>query len=169
MISRRSVLSSLACSPLLASTTAPVEVLADDAQLVGLGRRFEKLAAQIDYAIDCGSNISDEVLNELGRVEEGIETEPARSIDGLRVKARAACWALLGDFSAADRSTTDKRMAFSIVRDLIRLYDPGLEQPDAIKKLVEDIEYGASNSHRVEATGALAEAVKGDQTTREQV
>jgi hypothetical protein len=54
------------------------------------------------------------------------------------VKARAACWALLGDLDPAGQSTTDKRMALSLVRDLIRLYDPGLERPGALEKLVSD-------------------------------
>jgi hypothetical protein len=35
-------------------------------------------------------------------------------------------------------------MALSIVRDLIRLYDPGLERPGALKRLVQDIESGAA-------------------------
>lgn len=64
-------------------------------------------------------------------------------MEGLRVKARVACWALLGDFDAAGQSTTDKRMALSIVRDLIRLYALGLERLGALTKLVEDIESGA--------------------------
>jgi hypothetical protein len=46
---------------------------------------------------------------------------PAQTIDGLRVKARAACWALLGDLDDGDPSTMDKRIALSIVRDLIRV------------------------------------------------
>ena len=37
-------------------------------------------------------------------------------------------------------------LALSIVRDLIRLYDPGLEQSGALKELVKGIENGASQS-----------------------
>ena len=66
-------------------------------------------------------------------------------MEGLCVKARASCWALLGDLDDASDATTDRRMTLSIVRDLIRLYDPGLERPGALKALVESIESGAGN------------------------
>ncbi len=61
--------------------------------------------------------------------------------DGCHRKARAACWALLGD-QVHDRQAAGA----SVVRDLIRLYDPGLEQPGALKELVKGIENGASQS-----------------------
>jgi hypothetical protein len=35
-----------------------------------------------------------------------------------------SCRTLLGDLNPAGQSTTGKRMALSIMRDLIRLYDP---------------------------------------------
>ena len=57
-----------------------------------------------------------------------------RWIKSLCVKARAACWALLGDLDPMDEPTTDKRMALSIVRDLIRLHDPDLEHAGALKQ-----------------------------------
>jgi hypothetical protein len=89
----------------------------------------------------------------LDRIEAQIVATQATTIKGLRVKAQAACWALLGDLDPAGQPTTDKRMALSIVRDLIRLYDSGLEQPGALKKLLEDIEGGAGNSVTHESTG----------------
>jgi hypothetical protein len=79
-----------------------------------------------------------QVLEQLGWLDAEIVGMEAVTMEGLCVKARAACWALLGDLDPAGQLTTDKRMALSIVRDLIRLYDPGLERPGALKKLVED-------------------------------
>ena len=79
-----------------------------------------------------------DVLEKLGRVGAEILAIQAKTIDGLRVKARAACWALLGDLDPAEDATIDKSMALSIVRDLIRLHDPNLEHPGALKALVED-------------------------------
>jgi hypothetical protein len=67
-------------------------------------------------------------------------------MEGLCVKARAACWALLGDLNDPAGATTDERMALSIVRDLIRLYHPALEQPGASQQLVKDVENAARNS-----------------------
>jgi hypothetical protein len=58
---------------------------------------------------------------------------------GLCVKARAACWALLGDLDPSNQPSTDKRMGLSIIRDLIRVHAPHLEQPGALKQLVADL------------------------------
>jgi hypothetical protein len=103
-------------------------------------------AAQLDFAIEHGTDVAWDVLEKLGRVGAEILTIQAKTIDGLRVKARAACWALLGDLDSVDDSTLDKSMALSIVRDLIRLHDPSLEHPGALRKLVEDAANGATKS-----------------------
>jgi hypothetical protein len=84
------------------------------------------------------------VLDRYGWIEAEIVATSATTIEGLRVKARAACWALLGDLDPAGESTTDKRMALSIVRDLVRHCDPGLERPRALKVLIKDIEDSAN-------------------------
>lgn len=144
-ISRRSIFASLALSPALASPRLS-NVASCDASLLVLGRQFDVFAAQIDHAIEHGFDIEQDVLDHFCRIEGEIIAFPAITIDGLRVKARAACWALLGDLDSADQTTTDKRMAVSLVRDLIRLCDPGLERSGALKKLVEDIESGVGNS-----------------------
>jgi hypothetical protein len=149
MLSRRTVLSSLAASPALGST---VLAKVQDGELNVLSRQFDILTAQLDHAIEHGLDIEQDVLDEFSRIEGEIVATSATSIEGLRVKARAACWALLGDLDSGDQSTTDKQMALSIVRDLIHLYDSGLEQPGASKKLVEDIERGADNSVTREST-----------------
>src|ERR1700730_8357632 len=70
-------------------------------------------------------------------------------MEGLRVKARAACWARLGDLDPASGSTTDERMALPIIRDLIRLFDPNLEQPGALQTYREDLKR-SSNEDRLD-------------------
>jgi hypothetical protein len=120
-VSRRSILALLAsCRPAAASALS-AEASSADAELIALGCRFDLLTSQIDRAIECGSDIGWEVLHRFDGIESEIVATQARTIDGLRVKARAACWALLGDFDSADQSTTDKRMMASIARDLMRL------------------------------------------------
>ena len=124
-------------------------------KLIAFGSEFDELAAQIDKAIVRRTDVGQEILDRFDCVELEILMTEARTIDGLRVKARAACWALLGDLDPASESTTDKRMALSIVRDLIRLYDPGLEQPNALKKLLSEIESGAGNSLSHKTAGLI--------------
>jgi hypothetical protein len=83
-----------------------------------------------------------DMADALDRIESAILNTQAVTMEGLRVKARAACWARLGDLDPASGSTTDERMALSIIRDLIRLFDPKLEQPGALQKIFADFEQG---------------------------
>ena len=118
---RRYVLGALATSPMLARAAMSAERSSTDGKLAALGRQFETFATQIDNAIKDGTDIAWDVLQRFDRIELEIAATPAETIDGLRVKARVACWALLDDLDLADRSTTDKRMMASIVRDLMGL------------------------------------------------
>lgn len=151
-ISRRAALSALSASPLLVSTI-PAAASPADAVLLTLGHNFDAAAARLDHAVTTGIEVDDRVLEELAQLDADIIATQAVTMEGLGVKARAACWALLGDLDPAGQSTTDKRMALSIVRDLIRLYDPSLERPGALRKLVEDIESGAGKSVTHGSTG----------------
>jgi hypothetical protein len=137
-ISRRSALLSAALIP-ASSMFKPAQTPATDPVLLALGRKFDALTEKLDSDL----NMPWETLAEFSRVEAQIVATPATTIEGLCVKARAACWALLGDLDSNEQSTTDKRMAHSIVRDLIRLYDPSLERPGALKSLVCEIEQPA--------------------------
>ena len=87
-----------------------------------------------------------DALDQFSHITAEILTIQAKTIEGLSVKARAACWALLGDLDPTDNMTLDRSMALSIVRDLIRLHDPSLEHPGELKKLVSEIEAGASEA-----------------------
>jgi hypothetical protein len=142
--SRRALLAGLVGVP--AAQFATRATTSDDAKLIGLGRTFDTLAAEIYHAIELGLDIAMDVLEQFGRVGAEILTIQAKTIDGLSMKARAVCWALLGDLGSANDTTLDKSMPLSIVRDLIRLHDPSLEHPGALRKLVMENEAGAGRA-----------------------
>ncbi|THD63414.1 MAG: hypothetical protein E7813_18495 [Bradyrhizobium sp.] len=72
-------------------------------------------------------------------IETMIDTN-ADSLDGVRAKARVACSNRLGDLDEAvvdlSASHNDRTLENSILRDLIRLYDPHLEQKGAVQALL---------------------------------
>jgi hypothetical protein len=146
VFSRRAALGSLAATPLLATAAMSAATTSSaDAHLLALGQTFDRAAAEIDQRTEHGSDLPWDLLKQLDCVDEIVAT-PATSIEGLCVKARAACWALLGDLDPDDNMTVDRKMALSIFRDLICLHDPSLEHPGALKKLVGEIEAGASEA-----------------------
>jgi hypothetical protein len=153
VISRRSALSVLAASPLLIAVMTSAETSSADSRLLALGRDFDAAAGKLDHAITTGIDFDNGLLEQLDRLDSEIVTTQASTMQGLSVKARAACWALLGDLDDPGDTTTDRRMSLSIVRDLIRLCDPGLERPGALKQLLQDIESSAGNSVTGESTG----------------
>jgi hypothetical protein len=141
-LTRRAAVAAIAAgAPVL---TAAAAVSHPDAELIGLGRQFEEITATLDREI-AGADDDLPALDRLAVVEPRILATPATTMEGMRVKARAACWALGGDLQPTGL-TTDVRIARSIVRDLIRLYDPQLEHPGAIAKLIAEIEAGAGQS-----------------------
>jgi hypothetical protein len=141
--SRRALLAGLATVPVAQFATE--RMATDDAKLIALGGKFDILAAEIDHSIERGPDIAMDALEQFSHIGAEILTIQAKTIDGLRVKARAACWALLGDLNRSSDTTLDKSMALSIVRDLIRLHDPSLEHPGALRKLVDDATNGVSH------------------------
>ena len=145
-LSRRSALCSVTMLPLLGISEEARKKSASDVGIIKLGHQFDALAAEFDHAIDHGTNIAWETLEKFDRILTEIIATPATTMDGLCVKARVTCWARLGDLDGDEQSTTDDRIALSIIRDLIRLYHPHLERPGALRKLVEDIEQNARRS-----------------------
>jgi hypothetical protein len=127
-ISRRERVGGIAS---LAATPAGAKA---DTELVALGNQFDALTRVFDSA-DPWDDVAEA---QFAKLESAILDTQAVTMEGLRVKARAACWARLGDLDPASGSTTDARMALSIIRDLIRLFDPKLEQPGALQKLFPD-------------------------------
>lgn len=131
--SRRALIGGVMATPILPARTAQ-SLEQPDMELSELGRQFEELAARLDVT-DWANNA---VVAQFAAVERAILEREAVTVAGLSVKARAACWALLGDLDPSNEPTTDKRMALSIIRDLIRLDAPHLEKPGSLAKLVAE-------------------------------
>jgi hypothetical protein len=89
-----------------AATLASAPGQRPDAELIDLGRQFEEIAAALD-----GDN-AEAALDRLAVIEPTIVAMPAATIEGILVKARAACWTLSGDLNP-NGPTTDVRMALS--------------------------------------------------------
>jgi hypothetical protein len=136
LTSRRSVLVLAAGMPAIIKARG-AQSSPKDIDLLQLGEQFDALSAQVDHAIEHSLDIEWVTLEELSRVEAEILRRPATTIEGLSTKARVACWALLGDLDDSEQSNAYERVALSIIRDLIRLHRPDLEQPGALRKLVE--------------------------------
>jgi hypothetical protein len=63
-----------------------------DAELVALGRQFDDLTEILDRGWP-----DDATFEKFSAIEKAILEREAVTVAGLSVKARAACWALLGD------------------------------------------------------------------------
>ena len=131
-LSRRQLVMALSISTIATSMAARASVSAD-AELIELGDQFDEIAAQIDAP----SPVTWAALNRFGELYDKILVAQAQTVEGLRVKARLMCWVRLGDFDLANEAADGKQIALSIVRDLIRLYDPHLERPGALTDLVQ--------------------------------
>ena len=138
-ISRRSALYFAAMAPANAVSANPLVADADPL-LIELGRRFDAISSQLDHEL----RTEWKMLKEFDRILAQIVTARANTLEGLFVKARVGCWVLLGDFKSADKSAAGAPMAFSIMRDLIRLGAPHLENPGALRRLIQEIEDGAN-------------------------
>jgi hypothetical protein len=136
-ISRRSALYFAAMAPAHVSAH-PLGADADPL-LIELGRRFDAISSQLDGELRTETTM----LEEFDQILARIVTTRASTLEGLFVKARAGCSVLLGDFESADESAAGAPMAFSIMRDLIQLGAPHLENPGALRRLIQQIEDGA--------------------------
>ena len=115
-ISRRAAINSFAASPLLAIVMLAAAASSADARLIALGRDHEVAAAQLDFAIERGTDVAWDVLEKPDHAGAEILKIQAKTIDGFRVKARAAWWALLGNLDYANDTTLANSMALSIVQ-----------------------------------------------------
>jgi hypothetical protein len=138
-LSRRSIFGAFAAS-LLGSTTLPAEGTSTDERLVTLGREYSELSAAIDRAYDQETDFPEVWIDRVSQLEAEIVTTPATTTVGMCAKARIVCSILHGNFDPIEDefAPTKVRMELSIVRDLIRLHDPGLDQSGALQPLVED-------------------------------
>jgi len=136
-ITRRSALSMALASPLIAApspTVAEAEVAEHpDTALLTLGEALNKAwakwdamatkseladhPAELDAAYDAAYKACHELVKR-------IEWAKARTLDGLKVKARAVEWCCVGDpdgITFGNDETTDVRLAANIVRSLLNI------------------------------------------------
>jgi len=101
-----------------------------DAELLDLGRQFEAAWAQERPLWDASQAASDdddaktlylraqEFSKRTAEIVHQIEPQNATTLEGLRVKARAALWYFCGDLAEFD-DPTNVRLIASILRDLL--------------------------------------------------
>ena len=94
---------------------------ATDWQLLEIGREFDFVSTRLDLCIEQRAELPDYLIGRLGPLLTGLEQIQATTMDGLFVKARAACWDLRGDFTVDDSSSFSERMSLAIIRVLVRV------------------------------------------------
>ena len=107
-----------------------------DARLIKLGRQFDNVASNIDLAVGGQKELCLSMLQHMDELANAIESQSAITLDGLRVKARIAAWALMGDLEARQDCALAQDMSRSILRDLIRNFDSNCQRPGAVGRLV---------------------------------
>lgn len=107
-----------------------------DARLSELGLQFDYVSNSIDLAITGRQELCQSMLQSLDEIAKAIDNQSATTLGGLRVKARVAAWALLGDLDARQNCPLAEDMGRSIVRDLIRNFDSSRERPGTVARLV---------------------------------
>ena len=135
MLSRRSLVCwpATCCAAFFTSNVT----IGPDAPLKQLGPQFDYVSSKIDFAIKGQIELSLSTLQHMEQLVQAIDEQPATVLEGFRVKARVAAWALLGDLDALQDCELANQMARSICRDLIRNFDPGCEKPGAVARLIE--------------------------------
>ena len=133
-MSRRTLILSLATFLAAVPTSAN-----SDAVLEHLYAQFAAAASEFDLLLCGRSELPLSLLETMEKLATQIEQTPATDLTGFRVKARIAAWALLGDLEASQDSGLADVMMRSIVRDLIRNFDPDCETQDAVQRLVHSV------------------------------
>ena len=129
--SLRALLAGVAATPIWPARLSEKKSPQPDAELIALGRQFDELAEVLDR-----SGWKDEAaMSDFTAVEKTIMECEAVTAAGLSVKARAVSWALLGDLDPSDVPAADKKIAVSVVRDVIRVHARRLEEQAALMKL----------------------------------
>lgn len=112
--------------PLFRQRTAATPVA--DVALVVLGQELERREAAFQAALETPHRDLDSTIDahceSVGEIAQEIVATPAKTLAGLMVKAKALAWCL-GEESIEDvleeQGTTDDQLAYSIVRDLLRM------------------------------------------------
>lgn len=132
-VSRRVAMSTAVATLATAYTISSPSIAAAALHQVGADERLLQLGREFDvaferetaaYAADDG-HAAEVAAGHTAKIARQIVSEPARTIAGLMVKARAASWCRCGEISEeeidAEEAATDTRLCFSIVRDLLAL------------------------------------------------
>jgi hypothetical protein len=128
---RRKLIANIACMSALTSAAALHSARlykysqAQDKKLISLGLRFNSLTRTWDdVAIKTHHSYNNfdiiALIEAIIPIEADIVSTQAKTIDGLLVKARAANWSREGCINPEHEGSTDQKMAWSIVRDLIQ-------------------------------------------------
>lgn len=125
-LSRRKLMAGVACASVTSSAAIRERLPSQDAELIALGHQFDHLTKIWDELARRTNHTYDNVdiiglIETLDPIEAAIVATRAKTIEGLLVKARAANWSREGRIHPETESSTDKKMAWSIVRDLIDL------------------------------------------------
>ena len=97
-----------------------------DAELISLGHQFQAAwaAEQAGFLRPVDDATADALVKPCTDLAHRIERLPAKTLDGLMVKAMAVSWCHCGEFEEFG-NTTDERITAGIVRDLLALRAEG--------------------------------------------
>ena len=119
-LSRRAVVSGLTIASAVSSIALGAEMSSPDAELIALGRQLDSISPALDRASEHDEAIA--LLDRMESLTSTIVATPAKTLQGLYVKARATAWALEGnDLDPTKEASMNDKVAASIVRDLLRL------------------------------------------------
>jgi len=90
-----------------------------DLELLAMGRELDSISAALDRAGEHGEAMA--LLERVDVLSAAMVAMPAKTLQGLRAKARATVWALEHDFDPSQETSINNRLEASIVRDLLRL------------------------------------------------
>ncbi len=104
----------------LLTTTGPEET--PDGNLARLGQQLDAADAAMRLVEHGPAGAFENAYAVGSAVVAAIEAHPAKTFDDLRVKARAVLWCCGDEPLVADRGmTTDERLAFAIVKDILTI------------------------------------------------
>lgn len=136
--SRRSLLAGFSASALVGRSAIGTGPASPDASLINMEQGQRQLSeVMIDWPSDRQLEFQS-LRQQLDQLTNSITEAEAKTIDGLRAKARIVCDEQMGDFSWVNDSRQNHDLMRSIVRDIIRIYDPDLEDRTAFARLMED-------------------------------
>lgn len=126
-VSRRRLLAGAGAAVAVTAIAAPALATPHpDADLLALGREFDlAMAAERLIPPDADDDEINAATERGGVITRAILALPAKTLDGLRIKARAVEWCAC-EIPGPDYfgDTTDCQLAASIVRDLLSAYQP---------------------------------------------